>query len=148
LAIRPEKTRACLCLAVMISKQCVRQRSKGWGSRSCRTGWREMTLTVARWYNSFRKCHRNHMYLQEYMRYARYVTHLPESRYFSTHCVNSSNILQNGQHFTASSDDVSNIAIFILCELPLFAYSGHHTPEPVRSEPRLCENCFGRLNCD
>jgi DNA-binding transcriptional LysR family regulator len=36
------------CLAVMISKQCVRRRLKGWVSRSCRTGWREMTLTVAR----------------------------------------------------------------------------------------------------
>ena len=59
------------------------------------------------------------MSLPEYMPYARYVTRLPELRYFSMLCVNSSDILQNGQHFAVSADDVSNIAIFTLYERPL-----------------------------
>lgn len=46
---------------------------------------------------------------------------LTAARYFSTHWVNSSDTLQNGQHFAVSSDDLSNPATFILCELPFLA---------------------------
>lgn len=46
---------------------------------------------------------------------------LTAARYFSTHCVNSSDILQNGQHSVVSSDDLSNPATFILSELPHLA---------------------------
>jgi hypothetical protein len=42
---------------------------------------------------------------QESMRYAHYVTRLPESRCFSTHCVSSSDTLQNGQRVAVSHEE-------------------------------------------
>jgi DNA-binding transcriptional LysR family regulator len=93
------------CLAAMISRQCVRRRLKGWVLRSCRTGWREMTLTAARSSSSSRNWTSNRICPQESMRYAHYVTRLPESRCFSTHCVSSSDTLQNGQRVAVSHEE-------------------------------------------
>lgn len=72
------------------------------------------------------------------------ITPPQESRYFSIHCVNSSDTLQDGQHFAVSSDDVSHIVVITLYERLLLAQSGRWflaVIPPIR--PR--QNCIQTL---